>query len=299
MSAMEGSKAYRHSGRFSGLGVARAFVAGILVAVPMAFVYAYAILYVPLVGTVTFVLTGGFAAVVGFVVGYLLHASKVRNQAVTAATAAVVALFTLWASWVVWLYALLHRADVDVGLLTLVTEPSALWKLVVAVNEQGAWNLHGFTPTGAILWGLWAIEAGIIVGGVVLVAWFFVSSPFCEACDAWSLEQKGLAVLGHTQKDALAPRLERGDYAVIGELPPPSDAAYTRFDLHACGSCDALNALTATAVTVTVKKGKADKSEKTLVKYLLLSARQLADVKRAMEEARAHTRAAAVAPEPA
>ena len=80
---------YTHSGRYSPLAAAKALGLGLVVAVPMAFVYSYAIVYIPIVGIITFILTAGFAAVVGFTVGHLLKSGQVRNNAVSIATAGI------------------------------------------------------------------------------------------------------------------------------------------------------------------------------------------------------------------
>jgi hypothetical protein len=290
---METDRYYRHSGRFSPSAVALALAAGLLAAVPMAFVYSYGIVYIPIVGMVSFLLTAGFAAIVGFATGWVLRKGKVRNHGATLAAALPVALFALWAAWVTWVYATLHRADAEVGLLDLVVQPTGLWNVITIINEKGAWSLKGLTPTGGLLWGLWALEAGLIVGMVVWVARECVNLPFCEPCDRWCDKPQVVATLGPTSKDALAPRLEKGDYAVLGELPAATALAYTRLDLHQCAQCQATTTLTATSVTVTGKKGKQEKKEKTLVKYLLVPPGELSAMRSVLAESGLRAGAAA------
>lgn len=289
---MQADRYYRHSGRFSPIAVAKAFALGLVVTVPLAFVYSYILVYLPIIGMITFILTAGFAAVVGVVVGRVMHAGKVRNHVVAVATALPVALFALWAAWVTWVYALLHRADADVGLIDLVFDPAGLWRIITLINAKGAWSLKGLTPTGGLLWALWALEAAIIAGVVVLVARESVSSPFCEGCDRWCEEQKAFAVLGPTKKDALAPRLEQGDYAVFQEMTATNDSTFTRLDLHQCPQCLGSAALTATSVTVTVKKGKQETDETVLLKFLLLSPSDVSTVKTILAEGQARENAA-------
>jgi hypothetical protein len=245
----------------------------------MAFIYAYILVYLPIIGVITFILTAGFGGIVGLAVGTLLHSGKVRNKAVAMAAGIPVALFALWMSWVAWVYALLHRGDAEVGLLDLVLNPVALWKVILIINEKGSWSFKGSTPTGGLLWAMWALEAAIIGGLIVSVAEGMVSSPFCEACDRWCEEHKGLALLGPTHKDALVPRLEQGDYAILGELQGPTGDAFTQLDLHQCSQCLGNAALTATAVTLKLKKGKQEKEEKVLLRHLVLSPSELSTVK--------------------
>jgi hypothetical protein len=284
---MRADRYYRHSGRFSPFAVARAVALGLLVTVPMAFIYSYILVYLPIIGVVTFLLTAGFAGVVGLTVGSVLHSGKVRNHGVAITATLLVALFALWASWVTWVYALLHRADADVGLVDLAANPSALWNLINLINEKGAWSLKGATPTGGLLWALWGLEAVIIAGVMVFAAREMVSAPFCEACDRWCEEHKGFALLGPTRKETLAARLEQGDYTVFKEMRETNATTYTQLDLHQCGQCLITNALTARSITVTVKKGKEEKSETVMVRHLLLTPGELSTVKTILAEEQA------------
>lgn len=290
---MQTDRYYRHSGRFSPFAVVKALGIGLLVSVPMAFVYSYIIVYLPIISVITFFLTAGFGGVVGFVVGMAMHAGNVRNHKVAVATALPVALFALWASWVTWVYALLHRGEeADVGLLDLVFDPAGLWEVITLINEKGAWSLKGLTPTGGLLWAMWAVEAAIIVGIIVVIVRESVNSPFCEGCHRWCDEQKAIAVLGPTSKGDLVPRLEQGNYAVLQELTEATNLAFTQLDLHQCSQCQATAALTATSVTVTTKNGKEEKEEKTLLKYLLVSPGDLSTVKAMVAVTKTRERAA-------
>jgi len=278
---MYADRYYKHSGTVPPLAIVKALLLGILAAVPLAFVYAYIIVYLPIISVLTFLLTAGFGAMVGFAVGKVMHSGKVRNNTAALAAAIPVGLFALWISWVAWVYAVLHRGDspVEVGVLDLVFSPAGLWKVIGLINDKGAWSLKGATPTGGILWAMWAGEAAIIVGCVLLVAHTMVHDPFCEACDRWCEEHKSFAVVGPTHKDVLVPRLEQSDYGILTELAGPEGDAYTQLDLHQCSQCQGNAALTATRVTMKLKKGKQEKEEKVLLRHLILSPSDLAIVK--------------------
>lgn len=282
---MQTDRYYRHSGRFPPLAAAAALVAGLLACVPLAFAYSYIIVYIPVIGTITVFLTIGYGALAGFVAGLAMQRAKVRSRVVSLATAIPVGIFALWASWVTWVYAILRRSDADVGLLDLVLDPAALWRVILIINEKGAWNLKGMAPTGGVLWALWGIEAAIILGLGVTVGLGMVREPFCEACNRWCAEVKGIAVLGSTSKDEIVPRLEQGDYAVLREPPPPTEAAYTRIDLHQCPSCKGTTTLTATGVTVVPKKGgKPEVKERVLLEFLLLPEADLSTLQTVLAE---------------
>lgn len=277
--AMQTDRYYRHSGRFSAIAVIRALVMGLVVSVPLAFTYSYAIVYIPVIGMVTFLLTAAFAVVVGLMVGRGLRSGKVRSSPAALAAALPVAIFALWAAWVSWAFALLRRSDVKLELIDLAASPRILWKVVCLINEKGAWSLKGYTPTGTVLWILWAIEAALILGAIVFMAHEHVNLPFCEPCEQWCEEEKGIAVFGPTTKDVIRPRLEQGDYGVFGELGDPTEAHSLRIDLHQCPKCQATMTLSGTSVRVTVNKSKRETHEMVLFRYLLIPATKVPDVR--------------------
>ncbi len=281
---MDDTRYYRHSGRFSPGGIVGALGLGLPAAVLMAFVYAYAIVYIPIIGIVSFILTGGFAAVVGAVVGLMLHTGKVRNTLVSYLTALPVALVALWASWVAWVYALLRRGDAEISLLGLTLDPVGLWQVIGVINEKGAWSFKGATPTGGVLWFLWACEALIIVGVSMAMAEGMVAEPFCEDCQTWCEEQKSFALLGPATQEELVPRLELSDFVALKGLPAATASAFTRLDLHQCTQCRATLTLTGKAITVTQKGGKTETDEKDLFRLLKLSTSQLASLKQVLEQ---------------
>jgi hypothetical protein len=247
--------------------------------VGMAFLYAYAIVYIPIIGMVSFILTAGFAAIVGAVTGTMLHKGKVRNPAVAYLAALPVAFTALWAAWVAWIYALAHRGEGgNIGVLDLVLNPSGLWDLILMVNSTGAWSFKGSTPTGGVLWALWGVEALIIVGLVEVVAEGMVADPFCEDCERWCEEQKAFATLGAANKEELVSRLELSDFSVLKTLPAVLPSASTRFDLHQCPQCRATITLCGKAVTVTTKGNKTETDEKDLFRHLKLTTSQLASL---------------------
>jgi hypothetical protein len=167
-----------------------------------------------------------------------------------------VALATLYVAWAVWTYALLRRDDVDVNLSALLLQPTALAKLIVAVNEHGAWSLKGFTPTGALLWVLWSLEAVFLVGVPLVLAHDAVTTPFCEACGAFCAETKAVRVTGCPPDGERAVRdlAARHDVSALAALGQPADdQPRVQWDLHACG-CGDVTTLSATHVVPTVDK---------------------------------------------
>jgi hypothetical protein len=275
---------YRHSGSFRITGLAMALVGSLLASLVLAAAYAYLILYIPLAGIVTFLLTGGFAAGVGWVTGALLRRGHVRNMLLGSALALGVALVAWWFHWCTWLFALLHRAGQDVSLVAIALQPGVTWELVRSVNASGAWSLGGFEPTGIALWAIWAIELLVILGVAWLVAHAMIAmEPYCERCESWCPGKPVPMRLAPIDEADARRRAESHDLgALVSMGPPPDDSAWTQLTLHACPRCDRTNSLIVEAITRKVDaKGKENVSKKELVRHLLLSAEEAGRVRAA------------------
>lgn len=274
---------YTHSGKYSAPGLLTGLGIAMVAAIVLAFVYAYSIVYIPIVGYVTFILSAGFGALVGVAAAKGLELGKVRSVGVSIVVVLVAAVIGYYVSWAAWLHALLNKADVEVGFVEIITSPGDMWAAIQAINEAGSWTLKGFTPTGGVLWGLWALEAVIILGlGVFVGVAMAASSPFCERCQLWSRESPGVALLdAGPQPDQLRHHLEHNDLAAVEALGAPTDPArFYRLDLYECARCKQLNTVDAWLVSVTVNK-EGERSEDTdeVCKGLLLDAQQVQAVR--------------------
>ena len=253
----------------------------VLLLAPLAFplaalaatLYSYITLYLPIIGYVTVLLTAGLGFLIGSLSTLVLHRSKARSRLFATVLSLGLGLFTTWAMWVTWGYALVHRAGSDVALWALLWPPN-LWDLVSAVNEHGSWSLKGLTPTGGVLWGLWTIEAGILIVLPLLMGLTVADQPFCEHCDRWCEHTPALFLTPEVKKEEAAEHLQRRDFAWLQglglvERPPPP--RFTRWDLYECG-CRATNAVSAIGIEVGVdENGKAKVTETQLVQTFLLA----------------------------
>jgi hypothetical protein len=267
----QASGTYRPSGRLSPL----VFLWAPMVAVPVAAVtaaaYAYAILYLPLVGYFTFILTAGFGFLVGLGVRGGVRLGKARNPALATLLGLAPGCVALYLSWAVWIFALARRGGADLPLVGLALQPAAVWELVRSVNAEGAWSIQGWTPTGGALWFFWAVEALVVVGIPTLVAWSAAGEPYCEQCGSWCRETRGVFVGKDTPHPEIIRRLQNQDLAFVAQVGPaePGAAARIRYDLHACG-CGSTVTLGATLLTKTVEKGKEKEESKELLDKVLL-----------------------------
>jgi hypothetical protein len=267
---MADAHTYTPSGKFSPLALLYTPLFGLPVGALAAAVYAYVILYLPIVGYVSFLLTMGLGWLTATAVTMALQKGKVRNQGVGTALGLGIGLFTLYFQWVTWIYALVHRNDGELGFLPLLLNPSGLWEAITIVNSKGAWTMHGATPTGGVLWALWAVEAAIILGFPLVAAWGVARAPFCEACRTWCEEKKGLFHTEVADKEEVVSRLAIKDLTWFAALGPArSNDSWLRLDFHECG-CRHTATLSAVHVTATVKDGKRELKDSPWLEHVLV-----------------------------
>ena len=290
---------YHHSGQFSPGGALVALFLGLLVGVPVAFGYAWLIHWDPII------YINGIAAVLfGLLLGTLtekfLVSRKCRSATVAGAVAFLVALGSYYFSWAVWLNATMTR-----GSILDFLKPLNMLGVILLVNEQGVWTDHGDAIKGALLWVVWAAEAGIILGCAVYMATHeMLEATFCEGCEMWAKEQEGVCTVaagtappvtdkagfwdyfkGLKQHAAdLKTRLENKDLAYIEQLGPvgPDTIAWYRLDLHSCPQCNMTHTLRVTRFMRRIKGKKVQKQtdDKEVLRQLLLSSSEAETVRK-------------------
>lgn len=269
-----GALYYRHSGKVSPPGLVKAVLLGTLVAVPLGAIYAYADLYNPIAGWITFLLTGGAGLLLGKVIATLIRTGKIRNLPVAMLLAAFLAGLMLVTSWEIWIYALLQRAGQAVGLLEFLTHPQATLDVVVFLYNNGAWTISGTTPTGVLLALIWLAEAGLLVGTPLTLARKAAREvPFCEKCDKWCKVREILNFVPG-DKDALRAKLEGKDFAALTALgkAPPSAMHFWHATFQGCPDCDTTQTLCITDLALSYdNKGKLQTKRKPVITQLNLS----------------------------
>lgn len=216
--------------------------------------------------------------------GQLVSHLRPRRSSVTDFVAAAVAFISYYFCWAVWLSAVLARADVDVSVLTLASRPAFILDLILKLNETGAWSIGrgGLPVTSAFLWAVWGAEAlTVIVAPTLMVRAALTSEPFCEHCDEWCCEDKGLVTLLTAGRDELRRRLEAKDFEYLKSIGArrEGDWELCRLSLHHCKQCDGTNALTVRHETTTFdSKGRSKTNSTVFVKHLLLTATEAASL---------------------
>lgn len=267
---------YEPSGRVTAAGLAAGLGAGLAAGVVLAFAYSYLIRYVPIV-QINFLCTLGYAAGLGAVIGSVMKWGKMRNNAAGLVVAVVVTVASFYFSWAVWLSSLVSGEGGSVSSVEVALSPFAAWDLLQRVNEVGTWSLGSSrTPvSGVALWCVWAAEALTVLVVSPLVAWKLqTAEPFCEPCQTWCEEERGVAVLGPAHPDDVKQRCEAKDFPYLRAVGPREEGApeWYRLDLHRCPVCGKTNALSVQRERLKVdKKGNYSVDSKGLLKGLMLN----------------------------
>lgn len=259
---------YQHSGRVGVGGLILMPIAGILAASVLGAAYGYWIYYCPVV-YVQGIFPALFGAGVGAAVATGGRLGRARNTAAVGLIAATIGLLAEYVGWVSWIHAV-TRGE-------LIVEPVALWQMAQTVAVHGAWSVYDWTPTGEILYAIWALEGVVIVGASIYIAVIRSRSlPFCERCTRWTEPHGPLPRIASTgAPDALRLQLESGDPDCLVELgkAPAGATEFIELALHTCVQCKLLNVLTVTSVGLaTDSDGKESRNETKFVDGLVLDA---------------------------
>ncbi|TYZ13382.1 hypothetical protein FY528_02940 [Hymenobacter lutimineralis] len=191
---------YQPSGRFTVSGVLLLVILGTAAAVPLAFVYVYAIWYIPFIYINLFV-TLGFGLLLGYALKTLTKSGKLRSPALVGWLSFALALWAWYLQWCVYLTLLFGAGETeslgsrasfthttfeaDVFLGTLLNPPLVLGMLP-RLADEGTWSIFGVTISGIFLYLVWLAELLILV----LLTWNMPRSqaevPFSELADEWA-----------------------------------------------------------------------------------------------------------------
>lgn len=280
---MTGGLYYEHSGRFSLGGALLGLIVGVIVAAPLALIYAYLTLYNPFI-YINFLASIGFGILIGGVAGGVASWRKTRNEVVTVLVGLLAGLAAYYLAWADWIFALFRRGGETLpwwawlGLLY----PPLLWEQIAKVNEVGAWRLRSWTPTGIALWVFWGMEAATVLGCSVAAAHAVQDEPFCEGCNVWTNATEDVVRVAAADPEEMKQRMEAKDIGYLEKLGAvaPDAAGWFRLDLHTCPNCTQTNTLTVKSVTVKVEKDKRSEETKDLLDKLLLGAHEVDALRR-------------------
>jgi hypothetical protein len=294
---MEGERPYdlyyQHSGATPVLTVLLAGLAGCVVAVAGALVYAYVDLYIPIIYA-NILATVGFGALIGFVTAAILKRGRVRSMHVGIALVIVITLVGYYFSWVFWVKATFDRyAREEVAAVVtiprLIQSPRMLWECASGLNEHGTWSLgHASSSSrdnsnvsGVMLDIVWLAEALVIFGLAIGVTRARIGGAiYCERCDRWC---GPAVVLRRTAPgDAAAARqgAEAHDFSHFATLGAASGGHYWELQHEHCGQCNELHTLSVRDVTITTnKKGEQSTKIKKVINRLLVTPEEVEELR--------------------
>jgi hypothetical protein len=262
------NKYYKHSGKFGLMGPIYMLIFGALGMLVLSAIYGYAIYYIPFI-YLNFLITLGFGACVGILIGYGGKLGKVRNSGLLLIFGLFFGLLAEYGGWVSWVFAFSNQQ-------ALALQPLEIFAAAMLVGHEGAWSIFGWTPTGAALFTIWGIEAIMIIGTSTLASWGVVSStPYCEHCNRWVEDRNSITPLEPiVDPDQFKSKLERSGAEVVKALKKinAGNDAYTQLDLINCPSCEYSYYLSLKSINVEVdSKGKENKDENDIVENYILT----------------------------
>jgi hypothetical protein len=266
---------YQPSGRVSIFGVIGGLVVGGLAAFVTAFVYAAALVYIPIV-QIAFLIPFGFGALSGFITVAIARQFKLRNRFVALGLALATTSVAYFFSWVPWTYFTLSNLGVsDVGFLD-VMNPLVLLEILGEIYVNGAWSIgsSGSAVSGVMLGICWVLEMLIVLGTACLVGYTQGSKGvFCEGCESWCAELPNLLRYTSAAEMELLRRLGLRDVAALGQMPGAAmgESPWVELKLSHCTNCGQTNTILLERCTLTRDhRGNAIIGRVPLVSHLLV-----------------------------
>jgi hypothetical protein len=287
---------YRHSGKTPLVRLLTALLTITPVAAAAGALYAVLAANLPILSidkivvVAAILLMMGFAFGVGGLTGKMLLWARVRNMAMVWAVAVWGAVLAWYVAWVVWEWYILRRWDYNPEFLFMFTHPRGVWYVAVAINKVGTITMGDRDDgiKGPVLWLLWAIEAGVVLGAATLVPYRMTRGlAFCEACQRWCRRREGILSVGPAaDEDRLRARLALKDLSALEELGPADMSAPRRLrvDLQNCPACDAMHLLSVCRMEVSYnRQGQRSDKVRVLVDRLWLDPEQAKTVEEIKE----------------
>lgn len=266
---------YNHSGRVSPqliLGIPLVFIISTIIA----FIYSYAVVYIPVAGYLNILLTVGFALGIGYCTAVTLQFFKTRNTTFAVTVGLLVGIFAVYASWVAFEYALWNRDNTEpISLLRLASRPQAVWQLASLIAEKGWYSLRNFTPQGIVLWSFWGIEALIVCGTAAYMPYSFIAhTVFCETCSGWTKGYKNRLSFLYEDAHELKKKLIHQDMSFLNNTKKINTTTKTfyRIECMTCDKCKNLFTLSLLKITRNWdKNGEEQEKKKFILKNLYIS----------------------------
>jgi len=290
---------YRPSGRMGSSAIVMALAAGTVGAAILGWAYQAAVDWIPLV-YVNVLATMGFGWALGFLVARALRKGHGRNVAAAVAIAGLAAVLGDAVSFHAG-YRRVHAEAEKIRAAFLkelspedraeaVEELDYPFSEYLSDRAENGWTLgseSGLPIRGALVWGVWVLELGILVGFAARFALRAARAPYCEPCGAWTVGAPVASMAG-VDDGALRAAVAAGDLATL--LSPPRRAGGgvgVEFVQHGCPTCDT-RFLTATLRwrTEPTRRKKQEEKRETLVEAAVVTPADVESVRAAASGSR-------------
>ncbi|MHB8873749.1 MAG: hypothetical protein ACYC8T_08690 [Myxococcaceae bacterium] len=205
---------YRASGKFS----PRLVVYGLLVlsgAVLLSGVYELLLFYIPFI-YLNFIIVAAFGAILGVLSAWTLSKGHCRNRTVGILLTLLITGAGLLGSYA-WNYrryvSAVAEANPEYSQLEIARFEVPSW---LENRVEGGWRMKSSTINGLAVWGVWGVEALVVLG---LAFWLVTDrpkTPYCEGCGRWT--EAHHAGLLHLNRNDAEPLIAQGKLAELLSL---------------------------------------------------------------------------------
>ncbi|MFT4612049.1 MAG: hypothetical protein ACJA1H_001945 [Glaciecola sp.] len=179
---------YQESGKASALSIVLTVLSGTAALSVFTYVYSLFLVYIPIV-----YLNVISTTVLAFIVSYLSQlfnrTFKIRNHKKSILITLVIGVIAVYLQWVWYVTLVLSFDSSPLSNLSnffgLCIRPDSVIQSIIDINTIGVWEFFGSPVTGLILWGIWCLEAGIIIFVAYNNYRHFEIIPFSEKDNTW------------------------------------------------------------------------------------------------------------------
>ncbi|MCU0435528.1 MAG: hypothetical protein MUC87_18865 [Bacteroidia bacterium] len=286
---------YKSSGKAPVTGTLLALAAALVLGILCAFIYCYAIWYIPIIYLNIVIIIGVPFALSWLMARLAIKPGKIRNKMMAGlmGLAAGVVFFVM--QWALHCVMVTNSGEVhsigsgshELGfaetgfslnaLLFYLFNPSETFTLIGIINEVGTWGIKSSTVSGVMLTICWVVEALIILLLPMYLPYKQAANPFSEKLNQWLNTRKLSRHIEITNSaDELRNEIDQGNFATLSQAGTTLANPFRRLVIH---SDDQLQEIYLTVQQVTLShdnKGNEKEDEKVEVKEVLIP-RQLYD----------------------
>lgn len=184
---MIAEKLYKHSGQSPLLGLFIAIGTGAILAIFLGFIYNFLIVTIPIV-YVNVIISAGFGMILGYGIKFISRFTRIRNDRQNIILAAVVGFIGFYFQWIAYFVFLNygeHSFQAYQENFDLFYNPAVFVEMLYGLSKVGSWEMFGIPFRDFPLWVIWGLEALLIIGIPILIAYKHPIVPFSENLNRW------------------------------------------------------------------------------------------------------------------